>query len=365
MQTTLTTDDTNVTTDDTNDHSQNNEKNDNDNETTIVGGDGTPNISINNCNNSNAKAEGEGGTDVMNDDMNTHIDESNKNQNNDDATTENNNVSGDGTRDTTNDDCNSNATGEGDTEEESGDATLRYLKQKFDEVLKEIIKGKRANNITITAEQYSNNLTLVRNWVPNIQGRPRIEYKIQEKYVAVAGSHETALRLRPKDGNNANANIKVATVENMFDIIHKAHRKLGHPRGSRSQYTHIKGEWYGITEEFVKVYIGLCPTCASTRRKITAKQRPLKMILSETIGKRAQMDLIDMSSQQDPDGYKWILRLIDHLSGHGHVRPLFTKTALECGTAIIQILSSSIDFDILQSDNGGEFLGKTIELVNK
>ena len=104
--------------------------------------------------------------------------------------------------------------------------------------------------------------------------------------------------------------------------------------------------------------------CASTRRKITAKQRPLKMILSETIGKRAQMDLIDMSSQQDPDGYKWILRLIDHLSGHGHVRPLFTKTALECGTAIIQILSSSIDYDILQSDNGGEFLGKTIELVN-
>ena len=150
----------------------------------------------------------------------------------------------------------------------------------------------------------------------------------------------------------------------MFDIIHKAHRKLGHPRGSRSQYTHIKGEWYGITEEFVKVYIGLCPTCASTRRKITAKQRPLKMILSKTIGKRGQMDLIDMSSQQDPDGYKWILRLIDHLSGHGHVRPLFTKTALECGTAIIQILSSSIDFDILQSDNGGEFLGKTIELVN-
>ena len=67
------------------------------------------------------------------------------------------------------------------------------------------------------------------------------------------------------------------------------------------------------------------------------------MILSATIlGKRGQMDLIDMSSQQDPDGYKWILRLIDHLSGHGHVRPLFTKTALECGAAIIQILSSSL-----------------------
>ena len=87
----------------------------------------------------------------------------------------------------------------------------------------------------------------------------------------------------------------------------------------------------------------------------------------ENIGKRAQMDLIDMSSQEDPAGYKWILRLVDHHSGHCHVRPLFTKTAEECGTAIIQILSSSIDFDILQSDNGGggEFLGKTIEFVNK
>lgn len=65
-----------------------------------------------------------------------------------------------------------------------------------------------------------------------------------------------------------------------------------------------------------------------------------------------------------PAGYCWILRLIDHLSGHGHVRPLKTKTSEECGKAIIQILSSSVEFHILQSDNGGEFLGKTIEYVN-
>ena len=56
-----------LTTDDTNDTSQNNEQNDN--ETTNVGGDGTPDISSHNCNNSNAEAEGEGGTDVMNDEI--------------------------------------------------------------------------------------------------------------------------------------------------------------------------------------------------------------------------------------------------------------------------------------------------------
>lgn len=151
----------------------------------------------------------------------------------------------------------------------------------------------------------------------------------------------------------------------MFVIIHKAHQDLGHPRGSRSQITYIKKEWYGIIEDYVKIFCALCPVCTSRRSKISAKQCPLNMMLSVTIGIRGQMDLVDMSSQQDPLGYKWILRLIDHLSGHGHVRPLFTKTAEECGTAIIQILSSSIDFHILQSDNGGEFLGKTIEYVNK
>ena len=89
------------------------------------------------------------------------------------------------------------------------------------------------------------------------------------------------------------------------------------------------------------------------------------MILSATIGKRAQMDLIDMTSQSDPLGYCWILRLIDHLTGHGHVRPLKTKTAEECGKAVIQILSSSVEFQILQSDNSGEFLGRTVYYVNK
>ena len=72
----------------------------------------------------------------------------------------------------------------------------------------------------------------------------------------------------------------------MFDIIHKAHRKLGHPRGSRSQYTHIKREWYGITEEFVKVYIALCPTCASSQRNATAKIDILQLA-KETEEKKA------------------------------------------------------------------------------
>lgn len=144
------------------------------------------------------------------------------------------------------------------------------------------------------------------------------------------------------------------------------HIESGHGIDSRRIHQLISKTWYGITREDVELAVGLCPICiASQTRKITAKQKPLKMILSVTVGKRAQMDLIDMTSQQDPGGYCWILRLVDHHSGFGATKPLKSKTSKECAIAIIEILSFFPDFDILQSDNGGEFLGETVKYVNE
>jgi hypothetical protein len=41
---------------------------------------------------------------------------------------------------------------------------------------------------------------------------------------------------------------------------------------------------------------------------------PLKMIISETIGSRAQVDLIDYTQKPDED-FKWVLCYVDHHSG--------------------------------------------------
>ena len=87
------------------------------------------------------------------------------------------------------------------------------------------------------------------------------------------------------------------------------------------------------------------------------------MILSNTVGSHAQMDLIDMSSQEFA-GYKWILRYHDHHSGFAHVGVLHTKTAKECGKELMKILSTAIVPEVLQSDNGGEFLGDCVRLIN-
>eukprot|EP00985_Skeletonema_marinoi_P021952 scaffold13717_cov154-Skeletonema_marinoi.AAC.2 len=55
-----------------------------------------------------------------------------------------------------------------------------------------------------------------------------------------------------------------------------------------------------------------------------------------SIGKRAQMDLIDMTSQPDPDGYCLIIVLYD-LSGFGAAKALQSKTSKE-----VSIASSSV-----------------------
>eukprot|EP00804_Cyclotella_cryptica_P007981 CCRYP_016015-RA/>CCRYP_016015-RA protein AED:0.24 eAED:0.20 QI:0/-1/0/1/-1/0/1/0/44 len=42
-----------------------------------------------------------------------------------------------------------------------------------------------------------------------------------------------------------------------------------------------------------------------------------------------------------------------------------TKTAAENVPVVIRIMASTIVPSILQSDNGGEFLGETLQAVNK
>jgi hypothetical protein len=77
----------------------------------------------------------------------------------------------------------------------------------------------------------------------------------------------------------------------------------------------------------------------------------LKMILSKAVGSRYQMDLIEMPPH---DGYRYILRVVDHLSTYGFVAPLEGRSSIHVGKALIKILCHAIIPEILQSDNGGE-----------
>jgi hypothetical protein len=151
---------------------------------------------------------------------------------------------------------------------------------------------------------------------------------------------------------------RVPTYEQIFDIISTAHDKLSHPKCVRKNKAAINDQWYGVPLPAVRLFLDTCPVCVCGR-KVMAKRKmnPLKMIISEHIGSRAQIDLIDFTSHEY-NGMKWLLRYADHLSTYSHIRAMATREAEETGVNLVHILSSCIMPKILQSDNGSEFLGE-------
>jgi hypothetical protein len=110
----------------------------------------------------------------------------------------------------------------------------------------------------------------------------------------------------------------------------------------------------------VETYLSQCPQCTiDSKKNKKTKLCPLKFMTSNSCGTRAQVDLIDMRSSENPvTGHKCILHYGDHLSGYSQVWCLTSKSSKKFGEALAQILSSSLLPKVLQSDNGGEFLGK-------
>jgi hypothetical protein len=163
--------------------------------------------------------------------------------------------------------------------------------------------------------------------------------------------------------------IKVPYYEILFDIIHKAHLFLAHAKDSRFTKVHLDGQWWGIPENAVKIYRNLCPQCLRHSRPPAVESlQPLRMIISDTIGSRCQMDLIDYTRRPDmtkDSVFTWILWYVDHFSGFSHVAPLKDESSRSVGNALIRILSTAVLPEILQSDNGKEFLGYCIKMIKE
>jgi hypothetical protein len=60
-----------------------------------------------------------------------------------------------------------------------------------------------------------------------------------------------------------------------------------------------------------------------------------------------------------------VLRYINHHSGFGYDAPLTSKSLLEVGHELIRISGMAVMPEILQSDNGTEFLGECLVLLKK
>ena len=139
---------------------------------------------------------------------------------------------------------------------------------------------------------------------------------------------------------------------------------MGHAQSTRNILNELKNEWFQITEANVQLLIDLHPTYVGNSSKIWTSQTPLKMLFSPTIGHRAQVDLVDMTSCETEEGYKWVVHYRDHHSGKCDDDATKNKTSAEIAPVIIRIMASTLVSSILQLDNGGEFLGKTLKAIN-
>ncbi len=87
---------------------------------------------------------------------------------------------------------------------------------------------------------------------------------------------------------------KVIWYERLFDVRHEVHISLAHSVYSRTHKIIIDKTWWGLPKTAIKRYIKLCPDCLrATPAPKSETMNPLKMIISDTIGSRAQIDLID------------------------------------------------------------------------
>jgi hypothetical protein len=91
--------------------------------------------------------------------------------------------------------------------------------------------------------------------------------------------------------------------------------------------------------------------CAANIVQMKNRQQPLNTILPKNVGSHFQMDLIEMPFSQ---GYRYILRVVDHMSCFGYIAPIKLKEAKEIGRQVVKIISTSVAPQILQFDNGHE-----------
>ncbi|XP_043462868.1 KRAB-A domain-containing protein 2-like [Leptopilina heterotoma] len=139
--------------------------------------------------------------------------------------------------------------------------------------------------------------------------------------------------------------IFMVAIEDYYDKLSEAHVRTGH--GGRDKMMFYSKDKWKISKTACQMFVSFCKTCD----RIRAAPKTgvvIKPIVSDGFNMRGQVDLIDLQSCPDGD-YKWLLNYQDHATKFLHLRPLKSKHPI----------------NILQSDNGREFVAAVIhELVS-
>jgi hypothetical protein len=155
---------------------------------------------------------------------------------------------------------------------------------------------------------------------------------------------------------------KVPRMSEVLDILTTRHDEAGHP-GSYGTYTKIAEEFFGIPRILCEAFLKRCLQCLTKQAAVAAKKLPLRAIRSGGCFQRAGIDLFDM--QNTPGGpnkdHRYVFHFVDHFTKFSILRALKDKSMDSIYNELHDIFMNFGPPDILQSDNGAEFVNSRVK----
>ena len=150
---------------------------------------------------------------------------------------------------------------------------------------------------------------------------------------------------------------RVVPVSQIVQVLEYCHRgELGVAHYGQDRCSNLCDRYFfGITRKLARLYPARCAVCQQKQ----AKQHKAKLvpILAKSLFERIVIDLLDYSRKAS-HGYKWILHACDHFSKYHWVFAMLNKEAATVAHHLEMLLQQTGPVQIIQSDNGTEFLGE-------
>lgn len=150
-------------------------------------------------------------------------------------------------------------------------------------------------------------------------------------------------------------------ISEVYDAVLDCHQCSQHA-GYNKTFDLVKQRFYGISRQEVVWLLKQCNICSQNRP--SNSKAPLEPIQSNYTLERVQMDLVDMRANPH-NNMLWILHLKDHFSKVSFFYALSDKTAPGVAKCIGEWIGMFGIPRIIQYDNGSEFKGVLLILLEK
>jgi hypothetical protein len=218
--------------------------------------------------------------------------------------------------------------------------------------------AQRNNSVMLTEDQWKKMMEEVEAAEGAVK-KTIAQYGLARKFLLIKRSDGSTLLGRRKydKQNNPVAPVIALSLPQAFDAIFHVHQSTIHG-GIGIMLSSLRKQYWNVTQEQVAYFKKICEICAS-KAKLSCTNVVVKPVRSHRFGCRGQVDLVDLQSVKH-NGFNWVLQYQDHFTKFSVLRALKTKRAAEVAHTLMSIFCLIGPPNILQSDNGKEFVNQIL-----